>query len=173
MKGVILQAYMDFVKERFGEEAYLSLISNRTILATHNYDDGEFMKVLKETAELTIIETSSILREFGIYFVDVFAARKYRMFYRNKDFLSFVLDIDRIHDIVTRTMPGASPPHFTYEKLTDGDLIVTYHSPRMLDDLVRGLFEGVALHFGANVDIKREKLGRNSIKYRISLLHSS
>ncbi len=171
MKGVIFQAYVDFVRDRFGDKIYRDVASDRTILATHNYDDGELTALLKKTADLTGMEPSSLLREFGVYFVDVFAARKYPMFYRNKDFVSFVLDVDRIHDVVTRTMPGAAPPHFTYEKLDDRNLIVTYHSRRMLDDLVVGLLEGAARHFGVDVDIRREAGDKNAIKYRISLLN--
>ncbi len=169
MKGVIFQAYLEFIREAHGANIYEKLASDRTVLATHNYPDNDFFSVLKESARLTGDDEGRLIREFGAYFTERFAPKKYAMFYRHEDFSSFIHDVDRIHDIVTKSMPGATPPHFTYEDIDDRTFLMTYHSPRMLGDFIIGLLEGAARYFGEEIDIKEMERRKNTIKYRISL----
>lgn len=169
MKGVIFQAYLEFIREAYGEAIHRKLASERPVLATHNYPDDDFFSVLKESARLTGDDEKHLMRGFGAYFTQHFAPKKYAMFYRHEDFSSFVHDVERIHDIVTRSMPGARPPHFTYEDIDERTFLMTYHSPRMLGNLVIGLLEGAARYFGNRVSIETVGSGKDEITYRISL----
>ncbi len=169
MKGVIFQAYLEFIREAYGEAIYEKLASERTILATHNYPDKDFFSVMKESEGLTGDDEAQLMREFGAYFTEHFAPRKYAMFYRHEDFFSFVHDVERIHKIVTKSMPGAAPPHFTYEDIDGRTFLMTYHSPRMLGNLVIGLLEGAARYFGNRASIETVRSGKDEITYRISI----
>lgn len=162
MKGVIAQCLAELVKEKFGESNWEDALEKSgldrktSFLATQDINDGDVLKVIDSTCKVLNISLTQAAEAFGDYWVNKFAPRIYSAYYSNaSSSKEFLLKMDSVHSMATRTIPNAHPPRFEYIEQDDGSLIMVYKSQRGLIDFFIGLLKGVGKYFNENLEITK------------------
>jgi len=70
--------------------------------------------------------------------------------------------MDKVHDMVTRSVPGARPPRFKYDWTDENTLVMEYGSPRGLVGIFTGLVKGVGEKYG-------ERLAVSAVGNRVTI----
>lgn len=169
MKGVIVKCLGDLVKEKFGKDKWedalerSGLEKNTIFLATEDIEDVQILKIVDSVCKVLNISLIQAADAFGDYWVNVFAPRIYAPYYRGVNSAKeFLLNMDKVHLITTKTINNARPPRFDYEWKDDKTLIITYISKRRLIDFMVGLVKGVGKYY--REDLMVTKLGLDKVK---------
>jgi hypothetical protein len=169
MKGVVPICLGELIAKRFGEDKWQQILETAGLPKTavfmphQNVDDAAVLKVLKATCAVLGITPIAAAEAFGEYWCCTYAPRIYSAFYGGshnaKDFLLRMKDV---HAMVTRTVPGAHPPVFTYEQPAPNRLVMHYASDRNLAGIFAGLVKGVGRYFHEELQIK--KVGSSAVE---------
>ncbi|MCP4214794.1 MAG: hypothetical protein GY765_09055 [bacterium] len=169
MKGVIVVCLAELIKEKFGkgkwEDALEMAGLKRTsfFMLSANIDDATVMKVVNCVCRVLKITLAQAADAFGDYWVNDYAPRIYKAYYRGKNSAKeFLMDMDNVHITVTKKVEGSAPPRFEYELQEDNVLVMTYKSSRGLIDFFVGLVKGVGRYF--NEDLKVRKIDSTKVK---------
>jgi hypothetical protein len=107
------------------------------------YGDEDFEALVVRAADETGASREDVLRSFGRFYEASGSARQ------------FLLDVEmRIHRTVGKTIRGAAPPRLHVVPFGAGGVSITYTSDRGLCELLEGLVEGTASHYGERFDIE-------------------
>jgi hypothetical protein len=121
------------------------------------------MKVVQAVCKNLNITLTQAADAFGDYWVNVFSQKIYKSYYvKHKNARNFLLDMDNVHVIMTKTMANAKPPRFTYEWMDKNTLIMNYRSVRGLIDFLVGLIKGVGKYY--KEDLQVTKIGANKVR---------
>ena len=160
MKGVIPICLSELVKKRFGSEKWVQILEKAGLqkseyfLPQQNVDDRAALKVFAATCSVLDLSAVSAAEAFGEYWCCEYAPRIYAAYFtgvRNaRDFL-----LRNVHEQVTKTIPDAHPPAFSFEEPSRNKLIMKYSSQRGLGDIFAGLVKGVVRHFREELQIRR------------------
>jgi hypothetical protein len=156
MHGLIFTTFRDFVTTQYGPGIAKSVHEGQPVhVLTEAYADEDFLALVTRACEVTGMEASDLVREFGVFAGGTTFPRLYPAFFAvagsARPFLLTVEDL--IHELVRATIPRATPPQLRVAPLGDDGVQITYSSPRKLCDLLRGLVEGTARHYGEKVEI--------------------
>jgi hypothetical protein len=169
MKGVIGACLADLVKEKFGKDKWEDALEKAGLkrstffMPTANIDDAAVLKVVGAVCEVLGITLLQAADAFGDYWVNVYAPKIYKAYYRGKNSArEFLLEMDNVHQVVTQKVPDAKPPRFDYEWQDDKTLVMKYKSPRGLVDFLVGLIKGVGRYF--KEDLQVTKIGGDKVK---------
>lgn len=162
MKGVIPACLAELVQEKFGKDKWGDIMEDagmkRTtfFMPSANVDDAAVMKVVESTCKVLKITLTQAADAFGDYWVNAYAPKIYRMYYRGIDNArDFLLNMDKVHKTVTERIPDARPPRFEYQWVNDKTLIMKYKSQRGLILFLVGLVKGVGKHFNENLRVTK------------------
>ena len=159
MHGLIFVQLKKYCDARLGAAAWDSLrleagMPGRDFLAAESYADGDALALITAACRITRQEPAAVLEDFGAFMtpdlMKLYGALAPRT-WRTLDFLEHLEDT--IHRVVRQRMPGATPPALQCARTADGEVTITYTSPRKLCALARGLAHGVAGHFNEQVRI--------------------
>jgi hypothetical protein len=171
MKGVIVNCLAEMVTQRFGKEKWEAALEkaglNRTtaFLGTKDYDDALVLKLVNSVCNVLGISLQQAADAFGEYWVCNFAPKVYPIYYKGVNSAKeFLLKMDHVHEMATKSLPGASPPRFGYQWKDDKTLIMTYNSKRGLIDIMIGLIKGVGKYYKEN--LKVTKLGPDKVEIK-------
>lgn len=161
MKGVINKGIQELVTEAFGAEAW-GEIKRRAgceepfFSASRDYPDAMTLDLVAAVAEVSGLSADAILERFGRFWVPNTGARAYPQLYAmaGRTAREFLLNLDRVHQHVTRSIENAAPPRFSYDELPDGRLRLHYSSGRRLCAALRGLILGVGEHFDERLEVR-------------------
>ena len=169
MKGTIAQCLSDLVIKIAGEPVWRGILKtsglpeDRSFTMNETIDDAAVMTVVKNTCDALNITLAQAADAFGDYWMNEYAPAKYPLFFKkNHSAREFLLDVSKIHDYMTRSMPGAQPPEFAGEWENPNSLVLHYRSQRGLIDFVVGLVKGTAKKYGETVTV--EKLSDTTVK---------
>ena len=161
MKGIIALALKDMVTRQHGSAVWREILdkagvpARTTILATSDIPDEVVLGVIKTTCERLGISLQEAADAFGHHWVNEFANRIYPLYFRRADNArEMLLNMDKVHDVTTRTMANAHPPRFDYEEPDSGTLIMTYKSERGLMPILVGLIRGVGTYYGEELELE-------------------
>jgi hypothetical protein len=104
-----------------------------------------------------------VLEEFGEYWISYMGQGEYApmMNFAGSDFISFMINLNRIHDAVKMSISGAKTPSFDIIKVNNKSIVLRYVSDRSgLLPFVRGLIAGLFKRFnieGESFAVKRGK----------------
>lgn len=171
MKGTIVCCLAELVQTKFGENMWKQLLTSngldagKVFTTNENVDDGVVIQIITSLCKQANITPEQAAEVFGDFWVNVYAPKMYPIFLkRNKNALSFLLDMDNVHFYMTKTMKGAEPPHFKYERLSDDRLRMQYESKRGLFHIFIGLIKGVAHYYKEKIEIEQQ--GDNQVVLR-------
>lgn len=160
MKGVIFNELQKMVTEKYGPDAWDTILDETTLqtpsgafLGPQTYPDQDLLALVATASRMTGIAVPELVRAFGRYlFADL--AKLYPAFVpRGSTAKSFLTTVDRvIHVEVRKLHPGAVLPSFEYEDPGEGRLVMTYRSARKLCPLAQGLIEGVGDYYEERID---------------------
>lgn len=169
MKASIADCLAKLVMEKFGKDAWTKSLekagmSKYTIfLPFHDIDDERMMQLIDSVCSVVNITKAQAFEAFGDYWVNNYACNIYRVYFTNatssKDFL---LNMDSIHEKITKNIDNAHPPRFDYRWKNNHTLIITYKSKRNLIDMLTGLVKGVGTYYKES--IKVNKMGRDTVE---------
>ncbi len=160
MKGTILVCLKELVESKFGKPAWDQAVAEagaagQHFLASADVPDARVLKLLAELSKVTKVPAQGLMDAFGDYWANDYAPRIYAAYFRqHRTAMDFLLGVDALHDAMTKSMPNAHPPHFTYERKGEKSLLMTYRSPRGLGAMVPGLVNGIARHYGTRCTVK-------------------
>ena len=161
MKGVINKGIQELVEARFGAEAWEQVKARAGceepfFAVSEDYPDEMTLALAQAAAEVSGWPTETVLVEFGKFWVPHTGRETYPTFFQlaGSSPREFLLNMDRVHEQVTRSMLNAVPPRFSYKELPDGRLLMHYHSQRGLCAVLRGLILGVGLFFHQELQVR-------------------
>jgi methyl-accepting chemotaxis protein len=152
MKGIVFSVLKEYAENRYGDrggEAFKRAIGLTSTLATFNYPDEKMMMAVKALAKLSGKKPEEVLNDFGRFFVaeSPLIQKTYAAYFKSaKDAKTFLMKVDAIHVMITKALPGATPPRFEYEDRGD-ELVVIYRSERKLCQLLKGVIEGIGMRY--------------------------
>ncbi|NIA22789.1 MAG: hypothetical protein GWP03_01265 [Proteobacteria bacterium] len=169
MKGVIVLALKEMVKEKFGKDKWESTLKNAgfeeepMILPISNVDDQTVLKVIDSLCKVVNISITQAGDAFGDYWINVYAQEIYQVYFTGaKTAKDFLLKMDLVHIAMTKRIPDAHPPRFEYDWKDEKTMIMKYKSQRGLIDIMVGLIKGVGKFYKEN--LKVTKLGDDKVE---------
>lgn len=171
MKGTIVACLKELVEKKFGKPAWAQTLAEagvpgQVFLAPSDVQDATVMKILGALSKVTSTPAQGLMDAFGDYWSTEYAPRLYATYFRqHKTAMDFLLAMDEVHASVTRSIPNAHPPRFTYEKKGPKSFVMSYASQRGLAAMVPGLVRGVARKFGEQCAVKDLGGGRFEITF--------
>jgi predicted hydrocarbon binding protein len=161
MKGTINKGIQELVEKRFGPEAWdnikeLAKCEEPFFSTSDDYPDRLTLDLANAAAKVCGLPLEIVLVEFGKFWVSNTGVKLYPTFFKlaGKTAREFLLNMDRVHRLVTKNIANAKPPRFEYEELPDSRLLVHYRSERRLCPVLRGLIQGVGIYFGEELQVK-------------------
>ncbi len=168
MKGSIPACLKEMVINKFGEEAWEKSLENAGLsgyvifVPMEDVPDEDVLKLVNSVCKVLNIPLTQLADAFGDYWVNKYGKEVYSMYYKGNSAKEFLLNMDDVHQMVTRRIPNAHPPRFDYEWKDDNTLIMTYKSKRKLIDFVVGLVKGVGKYYQENLRVT--KLGEDRVQ---------
>jgi hypothetical protein len=162
MKGVVNKGIQELVEARFGTNAWEEIkkragCEEPFFATSEDYPDGMTFALIEAVSELSGLSVETVQVELGKFIVPNTLKKSYPTYFSlaGSSPRDFLLNMNRVHEQVTRSIPNAMPPRFTYEELPDGRLLVQYDSPRRLCNVLRGLILGVGNLFRQELVIRK------------------
>ena len=163
MHGIVFASFHDFLRELGGAEAVTAAFGHDTYSMVEAHPDEAFLQLLDRASAHTGVEQRELSRQFGSFMGEHTFPRLYPAFYDlASNTNNFLLGVeDRIHELVRATIPNADPPSLTVRAASTGGVEITYDSPRRLCDLLEGLVQGTARHYGERIRVEETTCARH------------
>jgi hypothetical protein len=164
MKGSIVKCMEEMVTEKFGAQKWDESMDRagipaerRNFTVLSDVKDADVHAIMKGISQTTSLNMPQVMDAFGEYWSTVFAPRVYAAYFSSaKSARELLLNLDHIHETVTKSIKFAHPPRFTYEWKGDKRLIMHYNSRRGMVALMPGLVRGVGKHFKEKLSVRVE-----------------
>jgi hypothetical protein len=160
VKGSIAQCAEELVRTRFGDPTWddvcveAGLRPDTSFMPAADIEDGDVLRVFGAIGTVCKLDAQQVADAFGEYWVCEYASRRYPAYFRGAhNAREFMLKMDDVHDMVTRSVAKARPPRFAYSWADENTLVVDYQSPRNLTGVFIGLVKGVGIHFGEKLHV--------------------
>ena len=163
MYGLVNSALQDMIVTHFGEDTWSRVrehagVPDEVFLAMRRYDDSITYDIAGAAATLLNAPIDDCMEMFGRHWVSAIAAKNFAtlMDATGNDTLSFLRNVNALHDRITSTFLDYIPPQFQLDDVDpqNGLYHVHYYSHRKgLSHFVTGLLNGLANHFDDNLDI--------------------
>jgi hypothetical protein len=154
VKGSIAQCAEELVRTRFGDATWddvcveAGLQPDTSFMPAADIDDAAVIGVLRAVGTVCGLSAEQVSDAYGEYWVCEYASRQYPAYFRGAHTArEFLLKMNNVHDMVTRSVAKAQPPRFGYSWADDDTLVIDYQSKRNLAGLLVGLVKGVGIHF--------------------------
>lgn len=161
MKGVINKGIQELVEAKFDAEAWnriksLAGCDEPFFSIGEDYPDQMTLNLVKATAEVSGLPVDTVLVEFGKFWISNTGKTSYPTFFKllPASPREFLLNMNRVHKLATKSIPNAVPPSFLYDELPDGRLLMHYKSERNLCQVLRGLILGVGTYFNQELEVR-------------------
>jgi hypothetical protein len=154
--GVIFASFEDYLAARLAPEVAAAILDGEpTYLLSEAYPDERLAALVARAAAVTGLDQPELLRDFGAFTAERTFARLYpAQFAYAGGTRAFLLGVETyIHELVRATMPAARPPELSVRPAGADGVEIEYSSPRRLCELLIGLTEGTARHFGEEVEL--------------------
>lgn len=175
MKGIIFNIVEEVVNDRYGPDAWDSMLTvaglDGSYTSLGSYDDGELFALVEVACTMTGASAPEVLRLLGAGAMPRLHARYPHFFEAAPDARAFILSLNSIiHPEVRKLYSGAGCPHFHFGE-DDGALTLGYNSPRKLCHLAHGFIDGLAAHYGETINVVQPRCmheGHQSCQLRLS-----
>lgn len=153
MKGTIVKCLEELVTEKFGAEKWRESLERagipewRTFTVLGDVDEAEFMRIMQGVAGAALLSMEQAMDAFGEYWSTVYGPKVYGAYFSARSARELLLNLDHIHEVMTKSMESARPPRFRYEWRGDKLLIMHYESRRGLAALMPGLIRGLGKYY--------------------------
>jgi predicted hydrocarbon binding protein len=160
MKGVVNKGIQELVESKFDSEKWEKIKSlagcNEPFFSiSEDYPDKMTLDLASSASGVLGIPIDILLVEFGKFWIMNTGKTSYPMFFKlaGSSPREFLLNMNRVHKQVTKSIPNATPPVFIFEELPDGRLLMHYKSERGLCSALFGLILGVGMYFNQELKL--------------------
>ena len=160
MKGTIMKCIEEMVKKKFGADKWSQILKNSGmpenlfVMTSGDFPDAQIMEVIKNAGPVLGVTMDQVFEAFGDYWSTVYAPDVYQVYFKkSKNAKEFLLNLDPVHVVMTKSVPGANPPRFTYEDKGEKYLVMKYNSARGMVALMPSLVRGIAKKYGEKADV--------------------
>jgi len=160
MKGIINKGIQELVEMKFGTGAWekvksLAGCKEPFFAITMDYPDEMTLVLVRAAADVSGLPVETVMIEYGKFIVPNTLKKNYPSYFAlaGSSPREFLLNMNRVHELATKSISNAVPPRFEYDELPDGRLLMHYHSERGLCAVLRGLILGVGILFGQELQI--------------------
>jgi hypothetical protein len=151
MKGTITRCLAELVQTKWGADTWRQVCERAgagddmtLMMPSADIDDALAMALLESTSAVVGVTPREAADAFGEYWCCVYVPRMYKgIAARFKSAREMILGMDDVHVEMTRSIPNARPPRFTYTWRDARTLVVKYSSHRNLVHVYAGLARGV------------------------------
>ena len=154
MKGTIVNCLEALVTKKFGAGKWKESLEragmeeSRTFTMLGDVDEAEFIKLMEGFARAASLSMEQVIEAFGEYWSTVYGPNIYGAYFSHaKGARELLLNLDHIHEVMTKSMKSARPPRFRYEWKGEKELIMHYESGRGLVILMPALIRGVGKYY--------------------------
>lgn len=155
MYGLINNALKKMIQTSYGDEVWKEILDQSGVgedafVSMQNYDDGLTYDLVGASSKVLNASPEQCLELFGDYWVSVTAKEAYGMLMdaTGTDLLSFLENINQLHDRITSTFVGYIPPYFELDR-ENSVVCLRYESKREgLTPFVLGILKGLSKNFG-------------------------
>ena len=164
MYGMLLESVQHFIQQRYGEEAWLSVIDQsglrNVVFTTHVIYDDDSMTRIAHACEQVLGDKScdQFMQFFGACFVQYFSHYGYDRMLRvcGRHFRDFLHGIDNIHETMRFSYPKMLSPSFYVTDEDESGCLLHYRSRRTgFHAYVQGQMQEYARRF-YNLDLRIE-----------------
>lgn len=160
MKGTIHKSIEKLVVNKFGLEKWqdclksIGLDEDHVFMLNEDVDEKLTMELLGKMPAILGITFEQLVDAFGYYWVNEYIPKVYPSYLEGyKTAKDLILNLDKIHVLVTEEIPNAHPPRFSYEWKDDNTLFLTYKSSRGLIDVFIACAKGVGVYYKEQIEI--------------------
>ena len=153
MKGIIFNVVEEVVADRYGEDAWDSLLDTAELDGSYtslgSYPDEDLFRLVGAASQTLEVPADDVVRSLGEGAIPILAERYAVFFDAHDSTREFLLTLnDIIHPEVRKLYPGAIVPDFDFDEDDEGNLLLGYQSERKLCALAEGFILGAAAHYG-------------------------
>lgn len=159
MHGIVFMQLQKYVTGMLGDDAWNQLMNNAEIkqkiyLCSETYPDREIIELVAALSKSTGESAAALLEDFGKFIVPALF-QMYRVLIKPEWKTLDVIEHaeENIHRVVRIKSPGALPPALKCTRLSPGEVVINYTSPRKLCALARGIAQGLAAYFNERINI--------------------
>jgi hypothetical protein len=156
VKGIIFNVVEEVVTDRYGDDAWDSLLDAAELDGSYtslgSYPDDDLFRLVAAASDVLSVPADDVVRSLGEGAIPLLAQRYPQFFAQHGSTQSFLLTLnDIIHPEVRKLYPGAVVPDFDFAFDDGGHLLLGYRSQRRLCTLAEGFILGAARHYGESV----------------------
>jgi hypothetical protein len=162
MKGTITRCLGELVQSKWGDDAWRQILAKAGVvdpitlmMPSADIDDKIAMDLLDATSAVLGVTPAQAADAFGEYWCCVYAPKVYKSIVgRFKTAREMILGLDAVHVEMTRSIPNARPPRFSYTWRDSRTLVVKYSSHRNLVHVYAGLARGVGKFYNEPLTVR-------------------
>lgn len=173
MKGTLIATWIQTLRNIYGAKLVNEAMTkvgwntNKVFRSMDDIDDNKPKELIDYIAKKSNTSSEDIWKALGRENLHTFY-NTYPFFFEYDDLYSFLDALQDIHDMMTKKIPGATPPLVKIEKTGDREAIFTYKSDRRLFSYMLGLLEGSIEHF--EVDVKYNIISQDYNSCRVEMV---
>ena len=159
VKGTIIKAAYDLVKEKYGKEILDKIVTSvkelPSVVSSASDYPGELLDTfVKEASSILNIPVEQLVEDIGEFFATNVVPQSYSLilsYYSTAE--DFLMNIPKVHEWVVANVPGARPPDIRTRK--EGDIIIVYNLDTIRKRFVaKGAARGVLKVTGTRGNIR-------------------
>lgn len=163
MYGMVNNAICELVNQRFGADVWQRVkaragVDLEVFISNDGYDDQITYALVAATAEETGLTGQQVLEAFGEHWVLHTGRAGYGHMFAaaGRTLPEFLHNLPSFHARVRLTFPNLRPPRFEISQVSDGELVLHYHTHRPgLAAFTVGLLKGLGRMYNVNLEIRQ------------------
>lgn len=161
MYGMIHQAARDMVLDRYGVDAWNTILASsgldsRHLVSAEYFPDDDTYSLIRQIVTHSGLSRDDLLEQFGEHWIGYACGTSFAPILEmaGGDLVSLIRNLDRMHASISASLPRAAMPSFEVLAADETRIEVVYRSGRPgLGAFVKGLLRGLLTHFGETGDI--------------------
>lgn len=164
MKGTIVLCMRDMLADvydvkpdQWGDVVEAVGLDRRNGIASAYVDieDRFALAIFAEVQKRYFKDLTEMANAFGHYWCVTYAPKNFpATCKRFSNAREFILAMDSVHIMVTKSIRNATPPRFEFEPIGDNKLRIHYQSKRGLIHIFAGLCRGLGAYFGEKLTVE-------------------
>jgi hypothetical protein len=158
MKGIVMNLLAEMVESEFGMAEWNEVLQDAGLTGAYTstglYSDSELSTLAGFLSKRNQVPLDDLVFAFGRFIFPAFYQRYPALIDQFDSLLELLEALDLvIHVEVNKLHPGAVPPDFRCQRLSDHQVLLEYHSERQLCRLAEGMIEAAAEHYKQPYDL--------------------
>lgn len=181
MKGIFFVQLQQYIAEHSEPDQWRQILQQADIFerklyfSTHQYDDEEFFRIIKEAVRILGMSPEKFLNEFGTYVSGNFLKLWQPVIkpeWKTLDLLQHVQEFN--FNLLQAGDNPAMSGKFVSKRVDPHTVNIEYSSPRKMCPFFKGLVKGISEIYQENIDIQETNCalkGHPHCHYVVSLKH--